>query len=45
MFYKKLSKIGNKLRKFGEIGVVKLISNKFKKKLDNRGKPTIFVGY
>ena len=45
MFYNKVSKIGNELRKFGEIGVVKFISNKFKKKLDNRGKPMIFVGY
>ena len=45
MFYNKVSKIGNELRKFGEIYVVKFISNKFKKKLDNHGKPMIFVGY
>ena len=44
-FHNSKSKISNELRKFWEIGVVKFTINKFRKKLESRGKPMIFVGY
>lgn len=45
MFYNMVSKIGDELRKFVEIVVIKFISNKFQQKFDNRVKEIISVVY